>query len=222
MKTVYLLEDDLDLSMIIGEFLKSVNFNIKTFTDFRLFFDAIRAFKPDIILLDLMLPNVDGVEVLKYVKANLMMHNIPVIVVSGLSDENEKVRCLDLGADDYISKPFGFHELVSRINAVLRRFGVKDVLNLDNLSIDVSNRKVIISDEEIILTRKEFDLLLFLFERVNMVVTKEELMKKFWNDSTSNSRSIDMHIKSLRQKVFGKTNLKLSTLLKVGYKLEKK
>ena len=222
MKTVYLLEDDLDLSMIIGEFLKSVNFNIKTFTDFRLFFDAIRAFKPDIILLDLMLPNVDGVEVLKYVKANIMMHNIPVIVVSGLSNENEKVRCLDLGADDYISKPFGFHELVSRINAVLRRFGVKDVLNLDNLSIDVSNRKVIISDEEIILTRKEFDLLLFLFERVNMVVTKEELIKKFWNDSTSNSRSIDMHIKSLRQKVFSKTNLKLSTLLKVGYKLEKK
>lgn len=222
MKTVYLLEDDLDLSMIVKEFLESINYNIKTFTDFRLFFDAIRTQKPDIILLDLMLPNIDGVEVLKYVKTNLVMHNIPIIVVSGLSDENEKVRCLDLGADDYLSKPFGFNELVSRINAVLRRFGLKDVLYFDNLAIDVSNRKVKINDSDIILTKKEFDLLMFLFERINMIIPKEEIVGRFWNDSTSNSRSIDMHIKALRQKVFSKTNLQLSTILKVGYKLEKK
>jgi two-component system alkaline phosphatase synthesis response regulator PhoP len=219
MKMVYLLEDDLDLSMIVSEFLTSSNFLVKTFSDYRLFFDAIRAQKPDIILLDLMLPNIDGVEVLKYVKSNLVMHNIPLIVVSGLSNEEEKVLCLDLGADDYMSKPYGLHELVSRINAVLRRFGLKDTLNYENINIDVNNRKVFVSNEEIILTRKEFDLLLFLFERINMVVTKDELIKKFWSSNKEESRSIDMHIKALRQKVFHNTKLEIITLLKVGYKL---
>ena len=222
MKMVYLLEDDLDLSKIIEEFLLTANFHIKTFSDYRLFFDAIRASKPDIILLDLMLPMIEGTEVLKYVKSNLLMHNIPIIVVSGLVNEKEKVMCLDLGADDYISKPFGFNELVSRINAVLRRFGVKDILNYENMEIDVNNHKVMIEGIEVTLTKKEFDLLLYLFERVGFVITKEELLKKFWNNSLENSRSIDMHMKALRQKVFSKTNLQLITLLKVGYKLEKK
>ena len=222
MKMVYLLEDDLDLSKIIEEFLLTANFHIKTFSDYRLFFDAIRASKPDIILLDLMLPMIEGTEVLKYVKSNLLMHNIPIIVVSGLVNEKEKVMCLDLGADDYISKPFGFNELVSRINAVLRRFGVKDILNYENMEIDVNNHKVMIEGIEVTLTKKEFDLLLYLFDRVGFVITKEELLKKFWNNSLENSRSIDMHMKALRQKVFSKTNLQLITLLKVGYKLEKK
>ena len=106
MKTVYLLEDDISLSMVIEELLVSASFHVKTFSDYRLFFDAIRTIKPDIILLDLMLPLVNGEEVLKYLKTNVLMHNIPVIVVSGLVDEAEKVRCLDLGADDYITKPF--------------------------------------------------------------------------------------------------------------------
>lgn len=222
MKMVYLHEDDLDLSKIVEEFLLTANFHIKTFSDYRLFFDAIRISKPDIILLDLMLPMIDGTEVLKYIKTNLLMHNIPVIVVSGLSNEKEKVMCLDLGADDYISKPFGFNELVSRINAVLRRFGVKDILKYENIEIDVNNRKVFISEESVILTKKEFDLLLYMIERVNTVISKEELIKKFWNDSLENSRSIDMHMKALRQKVFCRTSLQLTTLLKVGYKLERK
>ena len=222
MKMVYILEDDLDLLSLVEEFLSSVNFRVKTFSDYRLFFDAIRLEKPDIILLDLMLPMIEGVEVLKYVKSNLIMHNIPIIVISGLNSESEKVHCLDLGADDYLSKPFGFHELVSRINAVLRRFGLKDELKYDKLEIDVNNRNLKIENEKIILTKKEFDLLLYWLERVNMVVTKEEIVKKFWNNSMENSRSIDMHIKALRQKVFCRTNLELTTLLKVGYKLKER
>ena len=219
MKTVYLLEDDLDLSEVIKEFLLVANFRIKTFSDYRLFFDAIRVGKPDIILLDLMLPMIEGAEVLKYLKTNLLMHNIPVIVVSGLSDESEKVHCLDLGADDYISKPFGFNELVSRINAVLRRFGVKDVLKYDSLEINVNKRIVKVIDEEITLTKKEFDLLLYLFERIDTVVKKEELIKEFWSNSDEHSRSIDMHINALRKKVLSKTKLEIHTILKVGYKL---
>lgn len=219
MKMVYLLEDDLNLSNIIEEFLTSANFHVKAFSDYRLFFDAIRLQKPDIILLDLRLPLIEGEEVLKYIKNNLVMHNIPVIVVSGLNDEKEKVLCLDLGADDYISKPFGFNELVSRINAVIRRFGLKDIIKYDNISIDSNNREVRISDELITLTRKEFDLLLYLFERFDTIVAKEDLIHKFWEGSTENSRSIDMHIKALRQKVFSNTDLQIITILKVGYKL---
>ena len=135
MKTVYVLEDDLNLASLISEFLSTASFQVKTFSDYRLFFDEIRFKKPDIILLDLMLPMVSGVEVLKYLKGNLIMHNIPVLVVSGINDEKEKVECLDLGADDYIPKPFGFHELVSRINAVLRRFGNFKNLVYENLAI---------------------------------------------------------------------------------------
>jgi two-component system alkaline phosphatase synthesis response regulator PhoP len=219
MKMVYVLEDDLDLLSIIEEFLSSVNFRVKTFSDYRLFFDAIRLEKPDIILLDLMLPMIEGTEVLKYVKSNLVMHNIPIIVVSGLNNESEKVLCLDLGADDYISKPFGFHELVSRINAVLRRFGLKYDMQYDNIVIDSNNRIVRVNNNQVNLTRKEYDLLLYLFERINNIVTKEELVKRFWNESSGNSRSIDMHIKALRQKVFNGTKLEIITILKVGYKL---
>lgn len=219
MKKVYILEDDINLSSIIEDFLDANGFGVKTFSDYRLFFDAIRTDKPDIILLDLMLPMISGVEVLKYIKTNLVMHNIPIIVVSGLINEKEKVQCLDLGADDYISKPFSFNELVSRINAVLRRFGLKDVLMFDNMIMDLNNRTLKIYNELISLTKKEFELLLYLFERINMIVTKEELIRKFWHEQTENSRSIDMHIKSLRQKVFSKGKLELQTILKVGYKL---
>lgn len=219
MKMVYLLEDDLLLSQIIEEFLVKENFHIKTFSDYRLFFDAIRNQKPDIILLDLMLPMIEGEEVLKYLKSNLLMHNIPIIVVSGINSEAEKVECLNLGADDYISKPFGFYELVSRINAVLRRFGLKDALVYDNIEINVNSRKVFISGEEVLLAKKEFDLLLYLFERINTVVSKEELIKQFWINSKEHSRSIDMHINALRKKIFSKTKLEIQTILKVGYKL---
>lgn len=221
MKTIYLLEDDLALSSVISEFLESTGFRIKTFSDYRLFFDAIRADKPDIILLDLMLPMISGFEILKYLKSNLVMHNIPVIVVSGLNNEKEKVECLDLGADDYISKPFGFKELVSRINAVSRRVGIKDELTYENIVININNRSVMVDNNNISLTKKEFDLLVYLFTRIDTVVTKEELVNKFWEGKTEHSRTMDMHIMALRQKVFSYTNLKISTLLKVGYKLEK-
>ena len=149
-------------------------------------------------------------------------NNTPIIMLTAKAEEIDKVLGLEFGADDYISKPFGFNELVSRINAVLRRFGFKDILNYENMEIDVNNHKVMIEGIEVTLTKKEFDLLLYLFERVGFVITKEELLKKFWNNSLENSRSIDMHMKALRQKVFSKTNLQLITLLKVGYKLEKK
>lgn len=219
MKTVYVLEDDFNLASLISEFLITASFHVKTFSDYRLFFDEIRVRKPDIILLDLMLPMVSGVEVLKYLKGNLLMHNIPVLVISGINYEQDKVECLDLGADDYIPKPFGFHELVSRINAVLRRFGNLNNLVYENIEIDKNNRIVLIDNNPVVLTRKEYDLLLYLIEKIDLIVTKEELINRFWSESHEHSRTIDMHIKALRQKVFMHTSLDLQTILKVGYKL---
>lgn len=222
MRKIYSLEDDQNISSIIEEVLSLEGFIVKTFSDYRLFFDAIKKEKPDLVLLDLTLPLISGEEVLKYIKSNIVMHNIPIIVVSGDISEKERVYCLDNGADDYISKPFSLKELVSRINAVLRRFNTTKTLIYENIELDVLNRTIYVDKEEIEVTPKEFDLMLYLIERIDKVVTREELMHMFWNSNVSNSRSIDMHIKAIRQKVFSKTNLEIITLLKVGYKLTKR
>ena len=219
MRKVYSLEEDLSVTKIIDGALIRAGFDIRSFSDYRLFFDEIRKQKPDLILLDLSLPLISGEEVLKYLKSNLMMHNIPIIILSGLHDENELSYCLDIGADDFMVKPFSVLELVSRINALLRRFGIKNNVFIDNIEILLDERIVKIDNVLIELTYKEFDLLLYLVERINMIVTKEELVKKFWAHNLANSRSIDMHINALRRKVFIKTKLEIHTILKVGYKL---
>ena len=222
MRKIYSLEDDLNVSSIIEEALTLEGFIVKTFSDYRLFFDAIKKEKPDLVLLDLTLPLISGEEVLRYIKTNIVMHNIPIIVVSGKTNEKERLYCLDNGADDYISKPFSLKELISRINAVLRRFGMNKTLIYENLELDVVNRIISVDKENIVVTPKEFDLMLYLIERIDKIVTREELLKLFWNSSMSNSRSIDMHIKAIRQKIFSKTNLEIVTLLKVGYKLTRR
>lgn len=216
---IYWLEDDLNIISIIEDSLVNAGFFVRTFSDYRLFFDEIKKDKPDLILLDLSLPLISGEEVLKYLKGNLSLHNIPVIILSANLDEKSVVSCLDFGADDYIKKPFGTLELISRINAILRRFEIKNNLVFENIEIHLSEKKIKIDDVFIDLTIKEFELLIYIIERINMVITKEELVKKFWNDNVSNSRSIDMHIMSLRNKVFSNTKLELKTILKVGYKL---
>jgi two-component system alkaline phosphatase synthesis response regulator PhoP len=222
MRKIYSLEDDLNVSSIIEEALTLEGFIVKTFSDYRLFFDAIKKEKPDLVLLDLTLPLISGEEVLRYIKTNIVMHNIPIIVVSGKTNEKERLYCLDNGADDYISKPFSLKELISRINAVLRRFGMNKTLIYENIELDVVNRIISVDKENIVVTPKEFDLMLYLIERIDKIVTREELLKLFWNSSMSNSRSIDMHIKAIRQKIFSKTNLEIITLLKVGYKLTRR
>ena len=222
MRKIYSLEDDLNVSSIIEEALTLEGFIVKTFSDYRLFFDAIKKEKPDLVLLDLTLPLISGEEVLRYIKTNIVMHNIPIIVVSGKTNEKERLYCLDNGADDYISKPFSLKELISRINAVLRRFGMNKTLTYENIELDVVNRIISVDKENIVVTPKEFDLMLYLIERIDKIVTREELLKLFWNSSMSNSRSIDMHIKAIRQKIFSKTNLEIVTLLKVGYKLTRR
>lgn len=216
---IYSLEDDINITNIIEDSLINAGFVVKSFSDYRLFFDEIKKEKPHLILLDLSLPLISGEEVLKYLKGNLSMHNIPIIVLSGRVAEHDIVSCLDYGADDYMVKPFSILELISRINAVLRRFGIKNNIIYDNIEVISNEKKIKVDNSFVDLTVKEFDLLIYLLERVDMVVTREELIKKFWGNNVLNSRSIDMHILALRTKVFYKTNLSINTILKVGYKL---
>lgn len=222
LKKIYSLEDDLSVINIIEEALILAGFSVKSFSDYRLFFDEIKKEKPDLILLDLSLPLISGEEVLKYIKGNLIMHNIPIIILSGRVSESDVVNCLNFGADDFMKKPFSVLELISRINAVLRRFGIRDNILFDNIEILLDDRIVKIDNNLVELTNKEFDLLLYLIERVDKIVTKEELVKMFWENNVSNSRSMDMHIMALRTKVFSKTKLEIQTILKIGYKLKSK
>ena len=219
MRKIYSLEDDLSVTKIINEALENAGFDTRSFSDYRLFFDEVRKDKPDLILLDLTLPLISGEEVLKYLKGNLTMHNIPIIVLSGSRDEKDLVNCLDIGADDFIVKPFSIIELISRIKSVLRRFGIKNNLMFDNIEISITERTVKVNKSFVNLTYKEFDLLLYFIERFDKIVTKEELIKRFWSQNLANSRSIDMHIMALRGKIFINTKLEIHTLLKVGYKL---
>lgn len=216
---IYSLEDDINITNIIEDSLINAGFVVKSFADYRLFFDEIKKEKPHLILLDLSLPLISGEEVLKYIKGNLSMHNIPIIVLSGRVAEHDIVSCLDYGADDYMVKPFSILELISRINAVLRRFGIKNNIIYDNIEVISNEKKIKVDNSFVDLTVKEFDLLIYLLERVDMVVTREELIKKFWGNNVLNSRSIDMHILALRTKVFSKTKLCINTILKIGYKL---
>mgnify|MGYP003297843308 CR=1 FL=1 len=222
LKKIYSLEDDLSVINIIEEALILAGFSVRSFSDYRLFFDEIKKEKPDLILLDLSLPLISGEEVLKYIKGNLIMHNIPIIILSGRVSESDVVNCLNFGADDFMKKPFSVLELISRINAVLRRFGIRDNILFDNIEILLDDRIVKIDNNLVELTNKEFDLLLYLIERVDKIVTKEELVKMFWENNVSNSRSMDMHIMALRTKVFSKTKLEIQTILKIGYKLKSK
>ena len=219
MRKIYSLEDDLSVTKIINEALENAGFDTRSFSDYRLFFDEVRKDKPDLILLDLTLPLISGEEVLKYLKGNLTMHNIPIIVLSGSRDEKDLVNCLDIGADDFVVKPFSIIELISRIKTVLRRFGIRNNLMFDNIEISITERTVKVNKSFVNLTYKEFDLLLYLIERFDKIVTKEELVKRFWSQNLANSRSIDMHIMALRGKIFINTKLEIHTLLKVGYKL---
>lgn len=222
MRVVYYIEDDEACFELLNEVLSKSDYQVVGFIDYRHLFDAIKTKLPDIILLDLTMSEIDGKEILRYLKSNRKTTNIPVIIVSGILDCDIKSFCLDLGADDYICKPFNIKELLCRINAVLRRTYLKDFFILDDIKLNFENQIAIINDEIISLTYKECELLNYLLTKTNKVVTKNELSLHFWPNLSKASRTIDMHIKSLRNKVFSRTKYEIKTIIKVGYKIEER
>lgn len=222
MNKVYLLEDDDNIRDLIIYALNNQGFDSIGFSNYKDLYTTISDNPPDLIILDIMLPEKDGYTILKEIKSSKNLNHIPIIMLSAKESELDKVKGLDMGADDYITKPFGVMELISRIKAVMRRSLPKtvDEITFGPISISPDTRKVYVDEELIDLTFKEFELLLYLIENKNIVLTRDQLMNQVWGfDFQGETRTIDVHIRSLRQKLKNHSNI-IKTVRNVGYKVE--
>ncbi len=222
MKTIYCVEDDESIRELVVYALKNNGFDVKGFENPDEFYKEIEANLPDLIILDIMLPGDDGYKVLNNIRKNNKTKDIPVIMLTAKTSEYDKVKGLDMGADDYISKPFGVMELISRINAVLRRsirLEDKERLSIDNLSLDKKKRIVTVNGKEVNLTFKEFELLHYLLINKNIVLSRDKIMSEVWEtDFEGESRTVDVHIRTLRLKL-GDAGKIIQTIRNVGYKI---
>ena len=222
MPKVFIVEDDEDIREIVIYALVSAGFEAVGFETGDDFFNAIELELPSLVLLDIMLPKDDGLTILKRLRSVSKTTKIPVIMLTAKNSEYDKVKGLDMGADDYISKPFGVMELISRVNAVLRRSGSEtdEKMEYSGLSIDHARREVTSVGATVKLTYKEYELLHFLLLNSGLVLSREKIMAAVWGfDFEGESRTVDMHIKTLRQKL-GESGTLIKTVRNVGYKLE--
>lgn len=222
MVQIYCVEDDKNIRELLVYALKNNGFEVKGFCDAKEFFYEIEKSLPSLILLDIMLPDIDGLDILKSLRSNSRTKDIPIIMITAKSSEYDKVIGLDLGADDYIVKPFGIMETISRINAVLRRVNLdntKTILKFKDIYLDYQKRTVKVEGESISLTYKEFELLYLLLKNKNMVLSRDIILNKIWDYSyEGETRTVDVHIRSLRQKL-GKSGYFIQTIRNVGYKI---
>ena len=222
MAKVYIVEDDENIREIVIYALNSAGFDACGFEKGEEFFAAIEAEVPSLVLLDIMLPDDDGLTILKHLRAAAKTKKLPVIILTAKVSEYDKVKGLDMGADDYISKPFGVMELISRVNAVLRRSETDQSVKMEvsGLKLDHERREVSIGDEPVKLTFKEYELLYYLMLNAGLVLSREKIMQSVWGyDFEGESRTVDMHIKTLRQKLKAPGGA-IKTVRNVGYKLE--
>ena len=223
MALVYIVEDDINIREIESFSLKNSGYEVKGFDCADLFWQAISEKKPDIILLDIMLPDEDGLSIVSKVRQNSETQEIPVIMVTAKSTELDRVKGLDIGADDYLVKPFGVMELISRVKALLRRtMSSKDsrIYSLGDISMNDEKRSVTVAGQEAELTFKEYELLKYFMESVGIVLTREDIMIRVWGtDFEGESRTLDMHIKTLRKKL-GESGKRIKTIRNVGYRME--
>ena len=219
---IFILEDDDSIRKLINYSLKSQGFEVQDFPLPSLFWQALETQTPDLLLLDIMLPEEDGISILKKLRSNPKTSTIPVIMLTAKDSEYDIVTGLDAGADDYVTKPFGMMALVSRIKAVLRRYeksdSKKEVLEADGITIDENQHTVFAGSQQIFLTVKEFDLLALLIKNRGNVLTREQLLESIWEVSTDiESRTVDVHIRTLRAKL-GEYEKNIETIRGVGYK----
>lgn len=220
---IYILEDDENIRKLIAYTLQSHGFECSCFERPSDFWKSIENYIPDLILLDIMLPEEDGITILKKLRYSSQFKSIPTIMLTAKDTEFDVVTGLDAGADDYITKPFGMMALISRIKAVLRRYEKtkesSEILELGNLKVDVSKHSVFVKDRQVFLTVKEFDLLTLLLQNHGKVMTREQILDSVWKiDVDIESRTVDVHIKTLRQKLEDAGEL-IETVRGVGYKI---
>ena len=220
-QVIFFVEDDENINTLIQETLENSNFEAHGFLEPLSFLKKLSVKKPDLIVLDLMLPKMNGYEILKFLKNNRDYEDIPVIILSAKSAETDIVQGLDMGASDYITKPFGLLEFISRINVNLRKVNMhkNKILRVGELSLDITRHQFLVNDTIVELTAKEYDILYVLMESVSIVVTRGKLLKKIWGyEYLTETRTLDMHIKSLREKI-SKVTLEtyIETVRGVGY-----
>jgi DNA-binding response OmpR family regulator len=219
---VLIVDDDENISEVIDMYLKSSGYSTKIALNGKEAQELYLDYNPDIVLLDVMIPYIDGIDILKWIRKQ---NETPVIMITAKGDTFDKVLALEIGADDYIVKPFEPKELVARVKAVLRRYSSENVKNevikLSDLSIDSTSYKVMHNGEEIKMPPKEFELLYYLASNRNKVFTRDQLLCEVWGyDYPGDSRTVDVHIKRLREKLSGGQQWEIQTVWGVGYKFE--
>lgn len=220
---IWCVEDDSSIRDIEVYALKSTGFEARGFEDAESFFEALKDETPELIVLDVMLPGISGVEILRRLRNSPDTSGIPVIMATAKGMEYDKVESLDLGADDYLVKPFGMMEMVSRVKAVLRRCRpaqVSRILRAEGLELNLDAHTVTADGQRVDLTFKEFEILKLFMTHPNMVFTREQLFNDVWGeDFIGETRTVDMHIRTLRQKL-GDHGQLISTVRGVGYRME--
>lgn len=220
---IYIVEDDKNIREIEMFALKNSGYAVEEFENAKSFFSRISEKVPDLVLLDIMLPDMDGLEIVKKLRSRPDTVRVPIILVTAKTTELDKVKGLDIGADDYLTKPFGVMELISRVKALLRRSrALQDdkQLVLGDITLDSERREVHVGGELCELTFKEFELLKLLMVNAGIVLHRDTIMSDVWGtDYEGESRTLDMHIKTLRQKL-GESGNMIKTVRNVGYKME--
>ena len=195
---IYCVEDDMNIRELVAYALKTSGYEAIGFENAAEFYKGLKNGNPDLILLDIMLPDEDGISILKKLRARNEHKDIPVIMLTAKSTEYDKVKGLDVGADDYVTKPFGVMELISRIKAVLRRSQKSistDMMVLGDIHLDIQKHEVTVSGKEVILTYKEFELLTYLMKNQGIVLSRDKILEVIWNyDYEGESRTVDVHI----------------------------
>lgn len=220
---IFCVDDDNTIRDIEVYALEQTGFQAKGFADGVSMLEALKTETPELVVLDIMLPGKDGVEVLKEMRSNSDTRKIPVIMATAKGTEMDKIQGLDSGADDYLVKPFGVMEMVSRIKAVLRRCGSAEkdgALSIGEITLNDKEHLVTVNGEKINLTFKEFELLKLFMGKPGIVFSRDKLLSEIWDiDYLGESRTVDMHIKTLRHKL-GEAGKRIETVIGVGYRME--
>ncbi|MEE1164628.1 MAG: response regulator transcription factor [Lachnospiraceae bacterium] len=219
MALIYIVEDDLNIREIESIALKNSNYTVSAFDCAEAFFGQMAELLPDLVILDIMLPDQDGYEIMRKMRKNPLTAKIPIIIVTAKTTEMDLVKSLDSGADDYIRKPFSIMELLSRVRALLRRTAesAPKVLTVGEIRLDQERYLVYAGETQVELTFKEFELLRFLMINPKVVLSREAIMQAVWDtDYEGETRTVDMHIKTLRQKL-GSCGKQIGTVRNVGY-----
>ena len=218
---IYLVEDETDIRELVIYTLQNTGFGARGFSGAETFWQAVNEKLPRLILLDIMLPGEDGLEILRKLRASPSTRKLPVMMLTAKGTEHDKVRGLDLGADDYLPKPFGMMELVARVKGLLRRAepeGGTAVYEIGGLLADIPRHIVMADGVEVILTIKEFDLLIFLLKNTGIVLTRDQILEEVWGyDFDGETRTVDVHVRTLRSKL-GSSGDVIQTVRGLGYK----